>query len=113
MNSISIRTDSLQPVDDSDSMEDDAESDSEGDGDADELGVDDADCCLIVSSTSRSSYKTQMEPFSPIRYDTSRGSIHIVNSEGKSVCKNWPGNPTKVPAWASTGSILPFMRIQR
>lgn len=94
INSISIRTDSLQP-EGSESIDEGADDESElseGDGDVEELGVDvreeaDADR-RIVSSMSRSSYRTQIDPFSPIRYDTSMGSIHIVNSDGNSVCRN-------------------------
>lgn len=99
INSISIRTDSLHPDGSEPSIDDGADESllpalSDGDGDADEFGVDDVLLLLlffsrrIVSSTSRSSYSTQMEPFSPIRYETSRGSIHIVSSDGKSVWRN-------------------------
>lgn len=36
-----------------------------------------------LSEFSLNSYKMQMEPFSPMRYDTSSGSIHMVSSDGK------------------------------
>ena len=36
-----------------------------------------------LSMFSLNSYRMQIEPFSPIRYDTSSGSIHMVSSDGK------------------------------
>jgi len=36
-----------------------------------------------LSMFSLNSYRMQMEPFSPMRYDTSSGSIHMVSSDGK------------------------------
>lgn len=36
-----------------------------------------------LSIFSLNSYRMQMEPFSPMRYDTSKGSIHMVSSDGK------------------------------
>jgi len=81
-----------------------------GEDDTDELATTDLGCCCwplcpellllevvevveveeeevgfqaTLSTFSLNSYRMQMEPFSPMRYDTSRGSIHMVSSDGK------------------------------
>lgn len=52
------------------------------------------------------SNRTQMLPFSPILYETSRGSIHIVSSSGNSCLRLSSSNPHSDPAFKMIGSIL-------
>uniref|UniRef100_A0A182UVF6 Uncharacterized protein n=1 Tax=Anopheles merus TaxID=30066 RepID=A0A182UVF6_ANOME len=59
------------------------------------------------------SYSTQIVPFSPIRYDTSSGSIQIVSSSGSSFRSTTVFSPTAWPAFSMIGSILPLIRRQR
>jgi len=59
------------------------------------------------------SYRIQIDPFSPIRYDTSRGSIHMVSSDGKVECIVLAGIPTISAACAMMGSMRPLIRMQR
>ena len=66
-----LRMDSLHPVGSASIWGEEESELRDGEGDVDELGVDERDplalAFLIVSSISLSSYRTQMEPFSPIR----------------------------------------------
>uniref|UniRef100_A0A182QH62 Uncharacterized protein n=1 Tax=Anopheles farauti TaxID=69004 RepID=A0A182QH62_9DIPT len=59
------------------------------------------------------SYSTQIVPFSPIRYDTSSGSIQIVSSRGSNFRNTTVFSPTAWPAFSIIGSIFPLMRRQR
>lgn len=58
------------------------------------------------------SYRPEMEPFSPMRYDTLCGSIQSVSSAGKSLRKVRSFNPHPKAAFSSKGSgVSPLIRI--
>lgn len=66
-----------------------------------------------LSTVSLNSYRMQMDPFSPIRYETSSGSIHMVSSDGKVWWMVLVGIPTISAACAMMGSILPLILMHR
>lgn len=59
----------------------------------------------------KSSGHEQMEPSSPNLYETSLGSIHIVNSAGRYFAMSF--RPVALAASLTTGSILELILIQR